>query len=319
MAKINELFEIERGRGSYLEKLGEGMTPIVSSTRKNNGVVRYVDLEPTFNAPAITVDRVTGQSFVQLHPFATVPDDITVLVPKKELPIEELFYVANVINLHKWRFSYGRKLTPTRLRDIEIDFIYLPKYSLNLAAKLPEKTTPKKLNKLDIQFEIFNLTDIFKLHSGDFHNAGVLDEGEIPLISCGDENNGIIKFVNAPLEKTYTNTLTIAYNGQPLTTKYHPYNFAAKDDVAVCIPKKKIMPSTFIFIQYVLNREKWRYSYGRKCFREKLNNFSIYLPVDSSGRLNEPVMKEIISTSPYWNFLKKTFTEGMKIKGDIST
>ena len=43
------------------------------------GIIDLVDTNPTFSAPAITVERVSGQEYVQLLGFATVPDDIAVL------------------------------------------------------------------------------------------------------------------------------------------------------------------------------------------------------------------------------------------------
>ena len=62
--------------------------------------------------------------------------------------------------------------------------------------------------------------------------------------------------------------LTIAFNGSTLAAKYHPYAFAAKDDVAVCFPKSKLRVTTELFIQVMLGREQWRFSYYRKCYRK---------------------------------------------------
>jgi type I restriction enzyme M protein len=121
MTTITELFHVKRGKGEYRENLEVGNTPLVSATNTNNGIIDHVDIESTFKAPAITVERVTGQAYVQLFDFATVPDDITVLVPKEEMSLQKLFYIAAQINLLKWRFNYARKLTPTRLKSLEVD------------------------------------------------------------------------------------------------------------------------------------------------------------------------------------------------------
>ena len=43
------------------------------------GIIDFVDTNLTFSAPAITVERVSDQAYVQLLGFATVPDDIAVL------------------------------------------------------------------------------------------------------------------------------------------------------------------------------------------------------------------------------------------------
>jgi hypothetical protein len=119
---IGTLFNISKGEGAYLINCKEGNTPLVSATRKNNGILGYVDLQPTFKAPAITIERVGGNAFVQLEDFATVPDDLFVLIPKIEMPLEVLFYVISVIKNEKWRFNYSRKLTPERFLKLNIKF-----------------------------------------------------------------------------------------------------------------------------------------------------------------------------------------------------
>lgn len=140
------------------------------------------------------------------------------------------------------------------------------------------------------------IKDLFKVKSGDFHAAQKeLDPGLIPLISCGDTDNGLVDYFNIPLEKTYQRCLTVAYNGLPLTTKYHPYRFGAKDDVAVLIPCKPLKDTTLFYIAALLNRRTWRYSYGRKCFREKLRNVRINVPVTNSDSEEEVIDEDYIT------------------------
>ncbi len=117
---INRLFDIVKGTGKYFEDCKNGCTPLISATGRNNGIIGFVDLKPTFKAPAITIERVSGNAFVQLEDFATVPDDIFVLKPKQDFPIENFFYVATMFNRQKWRFNYSRKVTPTRFNKIKI-------------------------------------------------------------------------------------------------------------------------------------------------------------------------------------------------------
>jgi hypothetical protein len=119
---IGTLFDIVKGAGEYLIKCKEGNTPLISATRKNNGVLGYVNLPPTFKAPAITIERVGGNAFVQLEDFATVPDDLFVLIPKIDMPLEILYYVISVIKNEKWRFNYSRKLTSERFLKLNIKF-----------------------------------------------------------------------------------------------------------------------------------------------------------------------------------------------------
>ena len=119
--QINSMFNVTKGEGGYRENLDVGKTPLISATNEANGVIGLVDLKPIFKAPAITVERVSGTALIQIEDFVTVPDDISVLFPKDdEMPLSCMFYVASMINQQKWRFSYARKLTPTRLGKLEI-------------------------------------------------------------------------------------------------------------------------------------------------------------------------------------------------------
>lgn len=139
------------------------------------------------------------------------------------------------------------------------------------------------------------INEIFKVKSGDFHATKELDEGLVPLISCGEYDNGFIGYFNIPQNKSYEHAITVAYNGQPLTTKYHPYTFGAKDDVAVLIPRKPLRDNTLLYIAVLIDRNKWRYSYGRKCFREKLSNLSLNIPMLSNEQVDEEYIDRIFS------------------------
>ncbi len=323
MATIDELFYPKKGKGGYIEDFEAGPTPLISATTENNGVTGFVKATPSFKAPAITVERVAGYAFVQTVDFSTVPDDITVLIPKQKIELEKLFFIASIITNSRWRFSFGRKLTPTRLKAIQLPIEQFSKIRLtDIHNILPERKNNSATPSIS-RFKFHSLKSIFDLNSGDYHNASELHPGKTPLVSCGNINNGIVGFVEVPKNKTYSQCLTIAYNGSwPLLTKYHPYTFAAKDDVAVCLPKKTIMLSTLIFIQYMLNRETWRYSYGRKCFNEKLKDFKIQLPSTEKGEIDELAIREIMSVCSYWdelNSMVERIRKGIRPNPTIET
>lgn len=132
---------------------------------------------------------------------------------------------------------------------------------------------------MSAQYKTFKIKDLFHVNSGDFHATKELDPGDVPLISCGDYNNGLVGYYAIPANKQYSKALTVAYNGRPLTTKYHPYKFGSKDDVAVLVPKVPMTQAVLLYVAALLKRMIWRYSYGRKCFKEKLQDVKIVLPV----------------------------------------
>lgn len=61
-----------------------------------------------------------GEAFVQVEPCG-VNDDCLVLLPKDAATSSSahLFVAAATIRAEKWRFNYGRKLTPSRIADFK--------------------------------------------------------------------------------------------------------------------------------------------------------------------------------------------------------
>jgi len=139
------------------------------------------------------------------------------------------------------------------------------------------------------QYGAFEIKALFTVQSGDFHSLDELDVGDVPLISCGDLNNGLIGYFDVPAANQYSHAITVAYNGSwPLTTKFHPYSFGAKDDVAVLTPIEPMSDAMLLYVGAMLNRMVWRYSYGRKCFKAKLQNVEIRLPIFRKNGIDIP-------------------------------
>lgn len=159
------------------------------------------------------------------------------------------------------------------------------------------------------RFETFELSSLFDINSGDHHVATNLPEGSIPLISGGDERNGITKpeseliYCDVPDGERYKNKLTVSHKGQPLTTKFHPYEFAAKDDAGILTPKQPMQTQTLLYVANVIERDRWRYSYGRNCYQDRLRRLTIELPVTKSGKLDQGYMSSIVEASTYWPIL----------------
>ena len=80
--------------------------------------------------------------------------------------------------------------------------------------------------------------------------------------------------------------------------------------MAVCIPKKEFSIATFLFLQFIFNSERWRFSFGRKCFREKLAQMKLNLPVNEAGEIDEETMKKIVENTSYWNFIESSSKSG---------
>lgn len=302
MNKIDFLFHIHRAQSGLFRDYSEGNVPYIGNGLSNNAVVGLISPKPTdrvFTEASVVVSAFC-EATVQVPPFVAcgrAGNGLLVLEPKAPMEIKQLAYTAAYINLALcWRFNWYRQTTAGRLKSLLVinetpaDLDYSIKSALPMAGfTKTENWTP--------QLSFHMLGDLYEITAGDFHNLSKLDPGLIPVVSCGDSNNGVAGRYDVQ-SHIYKNRLTIAFNGKnTLTAKYHPYLFAAKDDVAVCHPRNPLRLTTEIFLQTMINRERWRYSYYRKCFADKLRRFSIALPT-RNGMIDEDLMETVVRASP---------------------
>lgn len=311
MPTIEDLFVIHTARSKGFESYALGDVAFVTNGFNWNGVLGYISPQPddrVFDFVGLAVSAFCEVT-VQAPPFIARGNGgsgLAVLEPREHLTLDQLGFLAGSMNATtRWRFSWYRQASAQRIRRLEIIEPTRKPGPYDINALVPACTeAPARRFKLG-RTEGVPLSAIYDLQAGEYHNASALPPGTTPLISCGDADNGVTGFVEVPSEHLHERRLTIAFNGMnTLTAKYHPYAFAAKDDVAVCIPKHPLRLTSELFIQAMVNRERWRYSYYRKCFIEKLRRFEIAVPI-RRGQLNEDVMHAAVEASPLWNFVQQ--------------
>jgi len=123
--KLERLFDVSYGKTGPIDQYEKGSVPYVSSQSKDNGVSGFVDTdEELFKPYCITVASKgsIGSAFVQPFSFIASRDNVLVLQEKEgvSLSIEEKYFIAAYINRIKWKFSYGRTLSKTRLENLEL-------------------------------------------------------------------------------------------------------------------------------------------------------------------------------------------------------
>lgn len=115
---IGDLFDIEYGQRELhsKENLAPGRSLVVSSSGTDNGWYGFFDFPKLIEPPFATVPSTgsIGEAFVQEWPCG-VTDDCLILTPKKGVPPELLYVAAATVRNETWRFSYGTKITPSRI------------------------------------------------------------------------------------------------------------------------------------------------------------------------------------------------------------
>jgi type I restriction enzyme M protein len=134
--------------------------------------------------------------------------------------------------------------------------------------------------------------------------SGDLDPGTTPLISCKTIENGTEGFFDIE-ENIFENCVTIASDGSwPMSSFYHPYKFATKDNVIICRPNKNLNIKTILFITAQLNSQIWRFSYGRKCYLNKIDKIQVPLPVNAKKEIDFEAINAIVDSCEVWSDLK---------------
>ena len=145
-------------------------------------------------------------------------------------------------------------------------------------------------------WKYFTIDELFvvSLTKGDI-KADRIDDGSTPLVSSGETNNGIVKYITSlgdGVAKTFDgNTITLDMFGNAY---YQPNDFFAVGHgrVNILIPKFKNNQFISMFIVCLINKEKYRFSYGRAVYSTVAEKIKLKLPILNNG-------------NPDWQWIEK--------------
>lgn len=315
----NLLFKVVNAKSTGFDSYEKGKIPFVTNGFTNNGFLGFV--KPKLKDKVFVEDAISVSAFceatVQKAPFlprGNGGSGLKILVPNKKISISDLLLVASYINKsHKWRYSFGRMVTKERLQKIckTIDLEKLKKKlsrQFHIESLLPKPKKPISVNH-NVNWKEFSLNDLFEdITDGDYHVSSILDEGKTPFISCNTINNGLAGYFKIPDSKTYEKCMTITSDGEyTFTPFYHPYKFNAQDNVLICKPKKWVSLPIIFFTMLQLRMMRWRFSYGRKCYSNKIGKIKFKLPVTDNGNINEKYIENIVQNCYGWDIVLKNF------------
>jgi len=143
-----------------------------------------------------------------------------------------------------------------------------------------------------LTWSYFTIKDLFnvQLATGDI-KAGDCLPGDIPLVSSGMLNNGVVEYIDEMgdgVSKIFkANKITVDMFGQAF---YQPFDFFSVSHGRVNILASKnpnFNKYHGLFISTIINNEKYRFSYNRACYSGVIEGLRIKLPsiVDSEGKV----------------------------------
>ena len=320
---LENFFHIEYGQHEYSSKseLKKGKIPLISSKGTKRGIYGYFSIEPKYSH-VISVPR-TGticQAFYQ-EKDCCIDDNCLVLIPKKKLTKEEMIYFSLLIRKEKYKYVYGRQVTPERLGKTKIN----PKIInwVNKKRKINYNGVKKSISKIKLNFNTknwksFRYDEIFDIKKGYYNKKPPISEkGKIPFIGATDSKNGITSHHKKETIKNYNkigeieinekekrifsgNCITVSNNGSVGYAFYQPINFTCSHDInPLYIKNKKMNTYLALFLCAIIGLEKYRWSYGRKWRPLRMPSSIIKLPINKEGNPDWQFMEDYIKSLPY--------------------
>ena len=310
MKRLDEIFDIKNAPSLELvncEQIENGVC-FVSRTSANNGIaarVKQIDYLEPMPANAITV-ALSGSvlsSFYQEEPFYTA-FHIACLYPKKELSKEQMLFYAYVIEQNKYRYNYGRQANKTLKNILVPDIDQLPDYVENISisdyALEKEPMINRKIELNPDNWKWFEIGEIFDVDTGKDLLYFALQEGKYPVIGHKATNNGITcttKLLDDYPLYDNTKTISLADRGNfYATVQIEPFYIGTR--VKALNAKFDSNIWRLLFICVLINKEQYRFSYGRNCCAST-ETLKIKLPVTKEDAPDWQFMENYIKSLPY--------------------
>ena len=331
MVPIKKLFHIRYGNQfdfSKMEVSDNGINFISRGSTNNGFVAKVKQYEDTVPFPSGLITVTMGgsyllASFVQPSPFYTA-QNIKVLAPKTEMNLAtKLFYCA-AIQHNRFRYhSHSREANSTFDDLIVPDFNEIPKWiSKYHVCKIDDDSINNNSYLLNTSvWSWFRYDWIFDIRKGFYNKKPENHSGNsVPFIGAIDNNNGVSEYYdiidideasktgdenNAPLsEKIFEgNCITVSNNGSVGYAFYQQKPFTCTHDVNPLYlhPRwnKELNPYIAMFLCSIIEKERYRWTYGRKWRPKRMPSSLIKLPVDSNNNPDWQFMEDYIKSLPY--------------------
>lgn len=218
-------------------------------------------------------------SYVSKFRFAC-NSDVSILIPKREMNLNEKLYYARCISMNRHKFSYGRKPKGERLKRIELpdtapDWVNeklsgddFP--SLSRLKSLSVEALADKTNTCDGETFV-SVSELFEVIYGTSLELNALEQTRdgVDFVSRSSKNNGISARVKPlpDIPPIQGGVLTVAGGGSVLETFLQLKPFYSGRDLFYLAPREKMSVEELLYYASCIRENRFRYSYGRQANR----------------------------------------------------
>lgn len=143
-----------------------------------------------------------------------------------------------------------------------------------------------------LQWNKFKLVDLFNYERGTRLTKNDRTEGEYPLITAGEYNQGVKEHISNENQKIFKNAITI---DMFCNCFVHIEDFCCDDNVLVLTAKQNISKRAMQFISTIINKDKEKWGYIKQYRQNSLEKHSIFLPCNKDNMLDFDFMESFIS------------------------
>lgn len=140
----------------------------------------------------------------------------------------------------------------------------------------------------DKEWKPVALSHIFVNHHGKRLTKDKRTVGKLPLLTAGENNNGIADFISNPNMPVHSYFVSIDMFGNAF---YHPYQ-ATGDDNIYFFESEELSEYAKAFICVSIEKQACKFSYGKQFRQYNADNLHIMLPVNDSGEPDYEYMEQ---------------------------
>lgn len=215
---------------------------------------------------------------------------------------KKIFSIEGYIPNWKFMEEYIEKIKNSKINN---------KISIRESIIMKNRNLKKNFKFNTQNWKKFKLKELFdKIYKAKSHVKSELSysdffrKGLIPFITRTENNNGNDCYISREEVAEIEAGNAIIIGDTTSTIFYQKDSFATGDHIIVC-RAKWINEYTALFFKTVLEKERYKYSYGRAFKMELVKNTVIKLPVDKNGKLDINFMESYIKSLPYGDKLER--------------
>ena len=306
---LSDIFDIGGSKTTKVEELenyGDGKYPYVTTKATNNGVDGFFDFYTEAGNCLVIDSAVIGYCTYQELPFSA-SDHVEVLRPKFEMNQNIALFITTIINMDTYRYSYGRKRSQKQIKkdivklpvdsDGNPDWKYMNDFIESIQSREREsgsnlKDSLKTTKNTPLSFNVsewrdYSLEDLFdSIYKGKAYVKTELEETKskgITFVSRTDNDNGCDGFIEGTISDFDYEEGNAMIIGDTTSTCFYQENDFICGDHIVVLRAKWLNKFTGLFIKSLIEKERYKYNYGRSFKMELIKKTIVKLPTKNDA------------------------------------